>query len=72
MMKPFEDFEEDQTTSGWTQTPIPADHFSLSPEWQAYKASLSETVPADAPEVSKDWYGHASGLAGRSTDEETI
>ena len=72
-MNDFEDIEEqtDQSTTGWEPTPLPADHFSLTPEWKRYKAGLSEAEPESAEALS-DWRAHAYALAGVSKEEENV
>jgi hypothetical protein len=57
--------KDDQVTA-WEPTPLPADHFSLTPEWKRYKAGLSEPVADE----HNDWRDQANGLAGCSQDEE--
>jgi hypothetical protein len=58
-----------------TTSPLPADHFSLTPEWKRLRAGLPEIAPAvpsteadtiDAP----DWYAFATNLAG-PVEEDT-
>jgi hypothetical protein len=70
----FEDLEEDlpdqSVTYGVYIPPLQSDHFSLSPEWQKYKAGLTEVVPPSATEVVNDWRGYAYALSGQTEETE--
>lgn len=62
-MNDLEDEQPDQSVTHGVFIPeLPEDHWSLTPSWLLFKASLSEPSP-EATELG-DWRVHAQPLAG--------
>lgn len=67
------DFEEDEQTDqmvthGVFIPELPADHWSLRPEWRAHRTRLTEDVQDTPADVAQTWYVHAHALSGQTEE----